>query len=165
LRVLGTLAASLLLAGCFHPLYATVGGDGTTIAEELRTIAVDPIPDRVGHYLGNELIFALNGTGQQVPPKYHLAVTTSEEVQTALIDTLQQRATSAMVVLHAKYQLLPVGSSEPVTSGEVLEPASYDRSEQRYANVRAARDAEIRAAQVLADQIKTRIAAFLATSR
>jgi LPS-assembly lipoprotein len=39
----------------------------------------------------------------------------------------------------------------------------YDRSTQRLSNVRAARDAEIRNAKTLADQIRTRIAAFLAT--
>jgi LPS-assembly lipoprotein len=40
--------------------------------------------------------------------------------------------------------------------------ASYDRSSQRFANIRAARDAEIRDTRVLAEQIKTRLAADLA---
>jgi LPS-assembly lipoprotein len=40
--------------------------------------------------------------------------------------------------------------------------ASYDRTSQRFANIRAARDAEIRDAKVLADQIKTRLAVALA---
>ena len=39
--------------------------------------------------------------------------------------------------------------------------ATYDRSAQRYANIRAARDAEIRDAKTVADQITTRIAAAL----
>ena len=39
----------------------------------------------------------------------------------------------------------------------------YDRTSQRLSNVRAARDAEIRNAKVLADQIRTRIAIALAT--
>jgi hypothetical protein len=34
---------------------------------------------------------------------------------------------------------------------------TYDRSVQRFASVRAAREAEIRLAKVLADQIKTRM--------
>jgi LPS-assembly lipoprotein len=41
--------------------------------------------------------------------------------------------------------------------------ASYDRFPQRFASVRAARDAEIRVAKLLADQIRTRVAAHLAT--
>ena len=40
--------------------------------------------------------------------------------------------------------------------------ASYDRTSQRFANIRAARDAEIRDAKALADQIRTRIMAALA---
>ena len=39
--------------------------------------------------------------------------------------------------------------------------ATYDRSIQRFASQRAARDAEIRLSKVLADQIKTRIASVL----
>ncbi len=39
--------------------------------------------------------------------------------------------------------------------------ASYDRDAQRFANIRAARDAEIRAAKTLADQIRTRLAVAL----
>ena len=33
---------------------------------QLAAIKVEPIPERVGHYLGNELIFAFNGTGSEV---------------------------------------------------------------------------------------------------
>jgi hypothetical protein len=40
---------------------------------------------------------------------------------------------------------------------------SYERSIQRFANTRAARDSEILAARQLADQIRSRVAAFLAT--
>ena len=48
-------------------------------------------------------------------------------------------------------------TAQQVTTGAATSVASYDRSQQRFANVRAARDAEIRAATVLADQIRTRL--------
>ncbi|MBV9221933.1 MAG: hypothetical protein JO163_20940 [Methylobacteriaceae bacterium] len=166
----GLPRAALLLAilpalgGCFHPLYASVdAATGRNVGSELQAIAVDPIPDRIGHYLGNELIFALNGSGDEVAPRYRLTVTTHEAVQTALIDTLQARATAGTLIVYANYLLVPAGGGPPITSGLVTETATYDRSAQRFANVRAARDAEIRAAQAIADQIKTRIAAALAT--
>jgi LPS-assembly lipoprotein len=40
--------------------------------------------------------------------------------------------------------------------------ASYDRTSQRFTNLRAARDAEIRDAKSLSDQISTLIAAAIA---
>ena len=55
---------------------------------DLAAIAIDPIGDRLGHYLGDELIYELNGTGSQVAPKYRLTVTVREHVQTPLVDTL-----------------------------------------------------------------------------
>jgi LPS-assembly lipoprotein len=48
-----------------------------------------------------------------------------------------------------------------VARGTVTSFASYDRSAQRFANIRAARDAEIRDARTLADQLTTQVAAQL----
>lgn len=155
----GLFGCTMLLAGCFQPLYGTLNGQ---LREELQAIAVDPIPDRIGHYLGNELIFALNGSGSQAPPKYRLLVTLVEKSQTPLVDTFAGRASAATVVVHADFQLLPVSGGPALLKGTAVSTATYDRSIQRFANLRAARDAEIRNAKTLADQIRTRISAALA---
>ena len=156
------LGLMLPLAGCFQPLYGSLGGQ---LSGELQSIAVDPIPDRVGHYLGNELIFAFNGTGSEVRPKYRLLVIVTEKVQTPLVDTFAGRASAATVVVEASYKLIPIAGGEPVTQGTATSLASYDRTAQRFANLRGARDAEIRNAKTLADQIKTRVAAALASKQ
>ena len=74
------LALASGLAGCFQPLYGEASHPG--LVEDLRAIEVAPIKDRVGHYLAENLIAELNGTGQNPPPKYHLAVTVSLGTQT-----------------------------------------------------------------------------------
>ena len=51
-----------------------------------------------------------------------------------------------------------------VTGGSATGTATYDRGVQRFATVRAERDAEIRLAKTLAEQIKTRLAAGFATA-
>jgi LPS-assembly lipoprotein len=160
-RALFALALGLALSGCIQPLYGSFA-NGSDIAGELQAIKVDDIPGRTGHYLGNELIFALNGTGAQAPTKYHLKVTLFETVQAPLLDTVAGYPTAANVVVNANYQLLPPGSDTPIMEGKVTALESYDRTSQRFANLRAARDAEIRAAKTLADQIRIRIAAALA---
>lgn len=161
LRLVFALAPALLLAGCLHPLYGT-GGENGLIAEEMRAIEVAPIPARLGHYLGDELIFALNGTGSHVLPKYKLIVTPAESVRTPLIDTVTGIATSSTVSVSAHYVLQPIDGGKPVAKGTVFVAASYDRTSQRFSDMRAARNAEQRDARTMADQIRTQLAAALA---
>ncbi|MFZ0496723.1 MAG: LPS assembly lipoprotein LptE [Methylocella sp.] len=160
-RIFAALLMGLALSGCIQPLYGPLSAGGN-VASELQAIAVDPIPNRLGHYLGDELIFALNGTGSQVPPKYRLIVTVTENTQTPLLDTVSGYATAANVVVNADYRLMPVGGTEPITKGQATVLASYDRTSQRFASLRAARDAEIRDAKRLADEIRIRVAAAIA---
>jgi len=153
-------AAVLSVAGCFQPLYS-VGGGG--LESELQAIAIDPVPDRLGHYLGQELAFAFNGTGSKVAPHYRLVLIAHERVTTPVIDSLSARASAATVAVDVDYRLFPSNGGEPIAAGTATSLAGYDRRSQRFANLRAARDAEIRDAKTLADQIRTRVAAALAT--
>jgi LPS-assembly lipoprotein len=157
-------AAALPLAGCIEPLYGASGGfDTSPLAAELQAIEVDEIPGRMGHYVRNELIFGFNGTGSTVQPRYRLAVTLRERVQTPILDTVTGRATSATVVVDADYTLVTVPKNVEVTRGTAASIASYDRFSNRFSNVRAARDAEIRNAKVIADSIRTQVSTDLAT--
>ena len=162
LRVSGA-ALAVSLSGCIQPLYAPI--DGVDVAAELRAVAIEPVPERLGHYLHQELVLAFDGTGGGTPPKYTLLVTAKERVLTPLVDTFSGRADSATVAGDAAYKLVPLGGGEPITAGVARSNANYDRSSQRFANIRAARDAEIRLAKALADQIRTRVAAALVARR
>lgn len=153
---------AVLLAGCnVTPLYGPLSANPDLVAE-LQAIEVAPIPERLGHYVRNELIFALNGTGAEIVPRYRLFVTLKEQVRTPIIDTVTSRATSATVVVDAVYRLISLPDEKEVTAGTAFNIASYDRFSNRLANVRAARDAETRDAKTIADQIRTRISTALA---
>ncbi len=160
-RACATLVAALAFSGCIQPLYGRLG-EGSDVAGELQAIAVDQIPNRLGHYLADDLIFDLNGTGSHVPAKYRLTVTVTEASQTPLLDTVTGYPTAASVVVNADFKLVPVQGGEPIVKGQAVTLVSYDRTSQRFANLRAARDAEISAAKTLADQMRTRIAAAIA---
>lgn len=163
--VLCVALLALPLAGCLQPLYAPGGGiglDASPLAIEMQAIAVDEIPQRLGHYVRNDLIFGLNGTGSQPPPRYRLMVVLRERVQTPILDTVTGRATSATVIVDAEYRLVTLPDEVEVTKGIAFNIASYDRFSNRFSNVRAARDAEIRSARVIAESIRTRIATVLA---
>jgi LPS-assembly lipoprotein len=165
-RVFGALlvfAAAIPLAGCIQPLYGASGAfDSSALASELQAIQVDEIPGQMGHFVRNDLIYAFNGTGSTVAPRYRLTVTLRERVQTPILDTVTGRATSATVIADADYRLVSLPQNVEVTKGTAFNIASYDRFSNRFANVRAARDAEIRDARVIADSIRTRVSTDMA---
>jgi len=160
LPVLAALALSGALAGCFQPLYSEYAHPG--LVEDLRAIEVEPIKDRIGHYLADNLITELNGTGQTPPPKYRLTVTVSTASSTPTVNALTNVATSATMTAEAHFTLNRVDGGAQVLTGVASANASYDRSQRRYNDLRAARDAEIRLARSLSQDISLRLAALLA---
>lgn len=163
LRIAAVCAAAGFLGGCFQPMYGGLAGG--QLVDELQAIKVEPIPDRLGHYLGNELIFNLNGTGSSPTPRYRLVITARERVNSPLVDTVTARATAGTVLVDAEYKLYRIPYTEgdkPIIEDVAVSAVSYDRTSQRFANLRAARYAEIQNAKVLADQIRTRLAISLA---
>ena len=156
------VSLAVLLAGCnVQPLYGPTRS-GAPLATELQAIDIAPIPDRLGHYVRDELIFAFNGTGSEVMPRYRLFVKLRERAQTPIIDTVTYRATSATVIVDADYRLVSLPDEKEVAKGVAFNIASYDRFSNRLANIRAARDAEVRDAKSIADEIRTRVSIALA---
>lgn len=153
------LMPALALGACFQPLYGEAVHPG--LAAEMRAIAVVPIKDRIGHYLGDDLIAELNGTGETPDPKYRLTVTVTIGVGTPTITSQLQVANAATSTAYAIFTLTPAGGGTALMTGSAVSAAVYDRTEDRFANLRAQRDAEIRAAKSLAHEIELRLAAYL----
>ena len=159
------LALTVGLTACFRPLYGP-----TATGERLETVLAsidvgivesDNAHERLTHYLRSELIFDLNGSGQPAAKRYRLTASYRQSVLTPTIDTETGRASSATISGEATYTLTTLDGRQ-VARGTAVGQASYDRSPQRFATVRAARDAEIRVAKVLSEQIKTRLSIALA---
>ncbi len=164
----GALVAvlSLGLGGCFRPLYGQPEFGGLAVQNGLQGIKIEIEGERLAHYMRNELEFGLRGGDPSPAPVTHrLVVTTKQTVASAIVDRISGAAESATMTLDSTYTLFPIGPGPAVTSGTAKVVVSYDRSPQRFASIRSARDAEIRGARQMAEQIKTRIAAYLATPR
>jgi LPS-assembly lipoprotein len=181
-RLASVLALALSVGGCFQPLYGEAAHPG--LVADMRAIEIaemNPAPnkgaakgdalginpeldrqDRIGHYLRNDLIFNFNGTGTPETPKYKLTVTTKEATTTPTIESQIGQASAATATVTAKYELSPYSGGKPIISSEATSSAVYDLSLNRFSNLRAARDAEIRLAKSLADEMELRIAAALA---
>jgi LPS-assembly lipoprotein len=162
-RIALVAGLSLGLSACFRPLYGPTAS-GRSLQTMLASIDVPEFewPDtyaRFGHYLRSELIYALNGSGSDVPKSYVLNLSYAQTLSTPIVDTASGRALSATLTGNLTYTLRQ--GSTIVTTGVATSSASYDRFEQRFATVRAARDAEIRLARELAGQVRTRLQAEL----
>ena len=80
LRVLAALALAGALSGCFQPIYGEAAHPG--LVQAMREVDVEPVPDRIGHYLTDELISRMNGSGATPTPKYKLTIRISQSVTT-----------------------------------------------------------------------------------
>jgi LPS-assembly lipoprotein len=158
--LLTALALPMLAAGCFTPLYSESAHPG--LVAEMRAIQVMPIPDRFGHYLGSDLIADLNGTGSTPLSKYRLTVKISQAVQTPTVESQINAADAATVVGTASFSLVQIDTGAVIVDGEATNAAVYDRTQQRFADLRAQRDVELRLSRALASEIELRIAAALA---
>ncbi len=159
-------ALSVGLGGCLRPLYGQPEFGGLAIQKGLQGVKIEIEGERLAHYLRNELEFGLRGGDPSTGPLTHrLVITTKQTVASAIVDRITGAAESATLTLDATYSLFPLGPGPAVTSGTAKVVVSYDRSAQRFASIRSARDAEIQSARQMAEQIKTRIAAYLATPR
>lgn len=159
-------AATLGLSGCqVRPLYAEGGAAAASgpVVDELRSIAVEVQKDRVAQELMNQLIFALRGGAALTNPRYTLDLIVTSRSDELAIQERVEVPTANLITITATYTLLENATRRVVTSGTVYQSASYDFSSQRFANLRAQRDAEDRAARTVAQDIRTRLAAVLAT--
>lgn len=168
-RLVIIACVGLATAGCLRPLYGPTAS-GQRLDEVLAVIKVDPVKtgagqERLGSFLRNELAFALDGSGSPKDKRYVLTIQANQRLTSATVDTATGRADSAILFGDATYTLATI--DEPrrtVASGKAMASTSYDRNVQRFTTVRAARDAELRLARNLSEQVKIRLAAALQQS-
>ena len=157
--VFASLSLALALGGCFQPLYGEAAHPG--LVEHMREVKVEPIPERIGHYLGDDLITRMNGSGATPEPKYSLKITLAENTLTPTVESQISLADAATLVTDANITLTRIDNGAVVYKGLATSSATYDRSLQSFADLRAARDAEIRNARALSEEIEVRVAAAL----
>ncbi|CAN5224897.1 hypothetical protein BH10PSE8_BH10PSE8_03230 [soil metagenome] len=158
------LGAAALAGGCFQPLYAenTRSIVGGSIKDTMKEVDVPEIKGLVGHYLRNELVFELDGGGEPDRTKrLKFNSSIAESIEVVTVDYANGRADSAILVATATWTVTEIASGKVVSKGSNMVRAPYERSSQRFATVRAARDAQIRAAKNLATLIRGQIAADL----
>ena len=166
------LALAGLLGGCFEPMYGEktlAGGPGLT--QRLRTISIEPIraasgtpTARIAVELQNDLNYDLTGGAGQTSKTHQLNISLSTQNQQVIVDINTARPDVQQFGINVSYTLVEIATGKPVVSGTTFARVSYDNpgQQQRFANARGQRDAENRAAKVISDNIKARLASYFA---
>ena len=169
-RLLAVAALAALTAGCFQPMYAE-HADGTPgLREKLMGVEVPPVTDkpnasreaRVQVEIRNALAFKLYGNATGLPPTHRLVLKFSTSRSSLMVDVSTGLPTSENYGIDVQYNLIDIATTKSVMTGTTFSRVSYDipGQLQRFARARAFRDAEDRAAQEIAENIQTRLAAF-----
>jgi LPS-assembly lipoprotein len=169
-RFLAVLALAGLTAGCFQPLYgdrATVGGAG--LNDKLASVQVAPIDSpngsrlaRVGVTVRDQLMYELTGGSAAAAPTHKLVVRLSSRQLQVIVDINTARPDIQNYGIDASYTLTDLRTGKAVITGQTFSRVSFNipGQQQRFAGVRGLRDAEDRAAKVIADNIHSRLASY-----
>lgn len=163
----------ILLAGCFQPMYgehSVAGGPG--LRDRLGAVEVLDIQapkgsteSRLGIEVRNALIFDLTGGSSPAPATHRLTIKLRASRTNVIVDVTTARPDIEISGIDATYILTEIATDKVVASGSTFSRVSYDipGQAQRFARARGLRDAENRAAKVIADNISQRLASFFVT--
>ena len=169
-RVVLVLALGALTSGCFQPLYGsrTIGTDDS-VRDKLGSIDIPEIkaangtPEaRLAVSVRNALLFNFNGGQTPGSPTHRLVISLGATRSTVIVDVTSGRPDAQVEGINAVFTLTEIATQKVVLSTSTFARASFDipGSAQRFAQQRAARNAEDRAVAVIAQNIRNRLASY-----
>lgn len=168
LAVIGV--AGGVMAGCFQPLYGEHSLTNTPgIGPALAGVDVAQIEARSGSSearvaveMRNQLLFDLTGGAAAPPPTHRLTMRMTTSRTSVIVDVTSGRPDVEDYGINVSYTLVELKTGKPVVTGETFARVSYDipGQEQRFARSRALRDSENRAAKLIADNVRARLASY-----
>jgi LPS-assembly lipoprotein len=164
------LAIAALAGGCFQPLYGEHSPTGGPILrDQLSAIEVLQIvapkgsdEDRLAVDIRDALLFDFTGGGAAAPPTHRLKISISSTRASIIVDVNTSRPDIENYGINATYSLTEIATGKVVVTGQTFARVSYDipGQQQRFARQRGLRDAENRAAKVIASNIMSRLASY-----
>jgi LPS-assembly lipoprotein len=169
-RAAAALAIAALAGGCFQPLYGEHSPTGgPVLRDQLSAVDVLQIEapkgtdeSRLAVEIRNALLFDFTGGGYSTSPTHKLKISISSTRTSIIVDVNTSRPDIENYGINATYSLTEIATNKTVVTGQTFARVSYDipGQQQRYARVRGLRDAESRAAKVIADNIMSRLASY-----
>lgn len=164
LLMLALLSGGLGACG-FTPVYGTAGRPNAAAVESaLANVQIDPITDRNGQVLRNNLIDRFYADGRPASPRYRLSVglaATEEELGIQKDAT----ATRARLRLQASYELIDTTNGQVVYRTFSRSVISYNLLDSQFAILATKQDAYDRGLTELADDIRARLSLYFARDK
>jgi LPS-assembly lipoprotein len=169
-RAAAALGIAALTAGCFQPLYGERSPTGGPILRD-QLSAVDILQidapkgsdeARLAVDIRNALIFDFTGGGYAASPTHRLKIAMASTRSAVIVDINTSRPDIENYGINASYTLIEIATNKVVVTGQTFARVSYDipGQQQRFARLRGLRDAENRAAKVIAENITSRLASY-----
>ena len=157
-----------LIAGCgFEPLYVEKKTSGdwyydnefdTGIIEEMASVKIELIQDRIGQLIRNDLLDMLTPLGQPKRPKYLLMIDPQREAvydQALRNDITATRKRVEYTVAYTMYE-----DGKEIVKGNSVAYGSYDILANPYSMTIAQKKVMKDSAQIIANDISLRIGAY-----
>lgn len=159
---------ALLLAGActVQPLYAPQATEGQTIALTALPVAIEAAGDRIELEVRERLLFRLgNGRDPETASnRLSLDVRAATAGLFRVSGSSTGQTTAATTTVTILSNLVNASDGAVVKRFRAVATTSFDKGSQEFANERAQRDAEFRAARAAADDLATQVRAYLATN-
>jgi LPS-assembly lipoprotein len=170
LRLAVVVALGALTASCFQPLYGDqkISGDDS-VRDKMSAVEIPEIkaqngtPDaRLAVSVRNALLYDLNGGANPAAPTHRLTITMGSTKSTVIVDVTSGRPETEVENINATLTLTEIATNKVVMTATTFSRASFDipGSAQRFAAARAARNSEDRAVDVIAHNIRNRLASY-----
>ena len=169
-RTTAALALAALAGGCFQPLYGNLSPTGAPVLRD-QLSAVDILQieapkgtdeARLAVEIRNTLLFDFTGGGMSAPPTHRLKIAMQSTRSSVIVEINTSRPDIENYGINATYSLTEIATGNVVVTGQTFARVSYDipGQQQRFARQRGLRDAETRAAKVIASNITSRLASY-----
>lgn len=163
------IASLLFVSGCgFEPLYVEKTSSSqwyydskfdTGIKEEMASVKVKLIKDRIGQLIRNDLLDKLSPKGEPKHAKYILEVTdiNKQEIDQALRNDI---TATRKKVIYKVFYVLKNSNHEVLIKGNSVAYTGYDILRDPYSTTFAQKKIEKNAAKIIANDISLRLGAY-----
>src|SRR5215471_17844029 len=132
------------------------------LAQQLQQTKKDLLVHIGDRDSGNAVLFDLTGGAGSIAPTHRLNIKMTTSRSVVIVDINTGRTEDQITGIDVKYTMTELATGRVVLNATAFARTSSDipGQQQRFANQRALRDAEERAANVIADQIRSRLSSY-----
>ena len=154
-----TAAILLTVSGCgFHAMYGDKSDAAT--AANYSNITIDPIPDRDGQYLRNQLIDRMYLDGRPGLTPYTLKVAPVKTLTTNIGIRKDATSTRAMAEVDTTMQLIENNTGKVLLQRDVRATGGYNLLDNQFATIVSRQSVDEHMLEELADDIVTEVGLY-----